>query len=67
MATLHASSTLLIQSISTTLRLSRSLELLDNGLIVLNLLILVSPRATMGNYFNWQSDDRAAAVGSIES
>ena len=52
---------------STTLRLSRSLELLDNGLIVLNLLLLVSPKATMGNYFNWQSGDRAAAAGSIEA
>ena len=52
---------------STTLRMSRSLELLDNGLIVLNLLLLVSPKATMGNYFNWQSGDRAAAVGSIEA
>jgi serine/threonine protein kinase len=52
---------------STTLRMSRSLELLDNGLIVLNLLLLVSPKATMGNYLNWQSGDRAAAVGSIEA
>ena len=52
---------------STTLRMSRSLELLDNGLVVLNLLLLVSPKATMGNYFNWQSGDRAAAVGSIEA
>jgi len=52
---------------STILRLSRSLELLDNGLIVLNLLILVSPKATMGNYFNWESGDRAATVGSIEA
>jgi serine/threonine protein kinase len=54
-------------SSSTTLRLSRSLELLDNGLIVLNLLVLVSPKATMGNYFTWQSGDRSAAVGSIEA
>jgi serine/threonine protein kinase len=52
---------------STTLRLSRSLELLDNGLIVLNLLVLVSPKGTMGNYFNWESGDRAATVGSIEA
>jgi hypothetical protein len=29
--------------------------------------ILVSPKATMGNYFNWQSGDRAASVGSIEA
>ncbi|MGH9093291.1 MAG: hypothetical protein ACRDZR_18210, partial [Acidimicrobiales bacterium] len=55
------------QSSSTTLRLSRSLELLDNGLIALNLLILVSPKATMGNYFTWESGDRSATVGSIET
>ena len=47
--------------------MSRSLELLDNGLIVLNLLVLVSPKATMGNYFTWESGDRSAAVGSIEA
>jgi serine/threonine protein kinase len=52
---------------STTLRLGRSLELFDNGIIALNLLVLVSPRATMGNYFNWVSGDRSAAVGSIEA
>jgi serine/threonine protein kinase len=55
------------RSSSTTLRMSRSVELLDNGLIVLNLLILVSPKATMGNYFTWESGDRSAAVGSIEA
>ena len=55
------------RSSSTTLRLSRSLELLDNHRIVLNLLVLVSPRATMGNYFTWESGDRSAAVGSIEA
>lgn len=47
--------------------MSRSLELLDNGLIVLNLLILVSPKATMGNYFTWESGDRSTTVGSIEA
>jgi hypothetical protein len=41
--------------------------LLGNGLIVLNLLLLVSPRATMGNYFTWESGDRTAAVGSIDA
>jgi hypothetical protein len=41
--------------------------LLDNGLLVLNLLVVVSPKATMGNYFAWQSGDRSAAVGSIEA
>jgi len=55
------------RSSSTTLRLSRSLELLGNRRIVLNLLVLVSPKATMGNYFTWESGDRSAAVGSIEA
>jgi serine/threonine protein kinase len=50
---------------STTLRLSRSLELLDTGILVLNVLVLVGPKATMGNYFSWESGDRTAAVGSI--
>jgi len=51
------------RSSSTTLRLSRSLELLDNRRIVLNLLVLVSPKATMGNYFTWESaTDRGVAV-----
>lgn len=52
---------------STTLRMSRSLELLSNGLILLNLLILVAPEKTMGNYFNWQSGERSALVGSAEA
>jgi hypothetical protein len=55
------------RSSSTTLRLGRSLELLGNRRIVLNLLVLVSPKATMGNYFTWESGDRSAAVGSIEA
>jgi hypothetical protein len=52
---------------STTLRLSRSLELLDKSLIMLNLLVLVSAKAAMGNYFGWEAGDRAAVVGSIEA
>jgi hypothetical protein len=55
------------RAMSTMLRLSRSLELLDNGLIALNLLVLVSPKATMGSYFAWQSGNRSATVGSIEA
>jgi serine/threonine protein kinase len=55
------------QASSTVLRMSRSLELLGNGLIVLNLLVLVSPKATMGSYFAWESGSRTATVGSIEA
>ncbi len=52
---------------STTLRMSRSLELLSNGLILLNLLILVAPKGTMGSYFDWQSGDGSALAGSAEA
>jgi hypothetical protein len=41
--------------------------LLDTGILALNLLVLVGPKATMGNYFSWESGDRTAAVGSIEA
>jgi serine/threonine protein kinase len=52
---------------SIMLRLSRSLELLGDGRIMLNLLVLVSPNGTMGSYFAWESGDRSAAVGSIDA
>ena len=55
------------RAISTSLRMSRSLELFDDGVIALNLLVLVGPEGAMGNYFNWQSRDREAVVGSIEA
>jgi serine/threonine protein kinase len=55
------------RSVSTMLRMSRSLELLGNGLIVLHLLIFVGPKSATGNDFSWESGDRSAAVGSIEA
>ena len=55
------------RSVSTMFRMSRSLELLGNGLIVLHLLVFVGPKAAMGNDFSWESGDRSAAVGSIEA
>jgi serine/threonine protein kinase len=55
------------RAISTTLRMSRSLELRDDGLILLHLLVLVAPYKTMGNYFAWQSGERSAQVGGAEA
>ena len=52
---------------STALRMSRSLELRDDGLILLHLLVLVAPQRTMGNYFAWESGERSAPVGSVEA
>jgi len=52
---------------STTLRMSRSVELLSNGLILLHLLVLVGPEGNMGSYFVWQPEERSAPVGSVEA
>jgi serine/threonine protein kinase len=52
---------------STALRMSRSLELLSNGLILLHLLVLVGPEGTMGSYFDWQLEEMSAPVGSVEA
>jgi hypothetical protein len=52
---------------STALRMSRSLELRDDGLILLHLLVLVAPQKVMGSYFAWESGERSAPVGSVEA
>lgn len=52
---------------STTLRMSRCLELSDDGLLLLHMLVLVAPRRTMGNYFSWEPGERSAPVGSVEA
>lgn len=55
------------RSMSTALRMSRSLELRDDGVILLHLLVLVAPQKTMGSYFAWESGERSAPVGSVEA
>jgi serine/threonine protein kinase len=52
---------------STALRMSRSLELRDDGIILLHLLILVAPQKVMGSYFEWKPPERSAPVGSAEA
>jgi len=52
---------------STTLRMGRSLELMENGTLVLHLMVDVGPEGVMGTDFNWRSPGATAQVGSIEA
>jgi len=52
---------------STTLRMSRSLELFSDGLLLLRLMVYVGPEKVMGTYFDWQSEEMSARVGSVEA
>jgi serine/threonine protein kinase len=52
---------------SITLRMSRSLELLDDGTLLLHLMIHVGPEGVMGTNFNWHREVSSAPVGSIEA
>jgi hypothetical protein len=49
-----------------TLRMSRSMELFSDGDFLLRLWVHVGPERTMGSFFDWQSPDRSAPVGSVE-
>ena len=51
---------------SVTLRMSRLAELFSNGVLLLRLWVHVGPEKTMGSFFDWQSPDVSAPVGSIE-
>jgi serine/threonine protein kinase len=53
--------------VSTMLRMSRSLELIDNGDLVLHLMVHVGPEGVLGSSFNWHPEARSAPVGSIEA
>lgn len=51
---------------STTLRMSRSVELFSDGSFLLRLWVFVGPEGVMGSYFDWQWPETLAPVGSIE-
>jgi len=51
---------------SVTLRMSRSAELFSDGKFLLRLWVHVGPEKTMGSFFDWQSADLSAPVGSVE-
>jgi hypothetical protein len=52
---------------SVTLKMGRSLELFTDGTLLLRLMIHVGPVGVMGTYFDWQSEERSASVGSVEA
>jgi serine/threonine protein kinase len=52
---------------STTLRMSRCLELFDDGTLRLLLMVHVGPEGVIGTFFDWQSEVRSAPVGSVEA
>ena len=52
---------------STTLRMSRSLELLSTGVLVLRLMVDVGLDGVSATFFNWESGARSAPAGSIEA
>jgi len=55
------------RAMSATLRMSRCLELFDDGTLRLHLMVYVGPEGTMGSDFHWQSSDRSAPAGSVEA
>jgi hypothetical protein len=52
---------------SATLRMSRCLELFDDGTLRLLLMVHVGPEGVMGTYFDSQLEIRSAPVGSVEA
>jgi serine/threonine protein kinase len=52
---------------STTLRMSRCLELFDDGTLRLRLMVHVGPEGVMGTFFDSQFEVRSAPVGSVEA
>lgn len=55
------------RTVSTTLRMSRCLELIEDGTLRLHMLVLVGPEGVFGTDFSWRPNTRSAPVGSIEA
>ena len=53
--------------VSMTLRMSRSLELLGDGTLLLHLMVHVGPEGVMATSFNWHRPVALAPVGSVEA
>jgi serine/threonine protein kinase len=51
---------------SVTLRMSRSIELFSDGDLLVRLWVHIGREKTMGTFFDWQSPDLSAPVGSVE-
>jgi len=52
---------------STALRMSRSLELYDDGELQLRLMVHVGPQGVMGTDYDWMLVEMTAPVGSVEA
>lgn len=52
---------------SMTLRMSRSLELLDDGSLLLHLMVHVGPEGVMGTDYSWHHPVASALVGTVEA
>jgi len=50
-----------------TLRMSRSLELVDDGSLLLHLMVDVGPEGVMGTDYNWHRPVASAPVGTVEA
>ncbi len=53
--------------IPTILRMGRSVELLDGGLLALHLMVHVGPDGVMATSYNWHRPVTSAPVGTIEA
>lgn len=49
-----------------TLKMSRSLELVDDGSLLLHLMVHVGPEGVMGTNFDWHRPVASAPVGTVE-
>ena len=50
-----------------TLRMSRSLELVDDGSLLLHLMVHVGPEGVMGTDYNWHRPVASAPVSTVEA
>lgn len=53
--------------VTMTLRMGRSLELMEDGALNLHLMIDVGPDGVMGTVFDWQRPMASAMVGTVEA
>ena len=53
--------------VSMTLRMSRCLELIEDGTLRLHMLVLVGPEGVFGTEFSWRPNTLSAPVGSVEA
>jgi hypothetical protein len=52
---------------STALKMGRSVELFDDGVIQLRLMVHVGPQGVMGSDFDWTLGEMSAPIGSVEA